>query len=113
MTWLPVVGYALSTKLAVATPLPAAVNVSMLNLLDHDFPDRAGEPLARRGIRRFQLGTLLHDAFEPSLPRHGASVDRQRIEEEGPSSRDATPALRLTLHECDLHGVRPDNGCGR
>ena len=26
---------------------------------------------------------------------------------------DAAPALRLTLHESDLHGISPDGGCGR
>jgi hypothetical protein len=29
------------------------------------------------------------------------------------ATRDAAPALRLTFHECDLHGVRPDSGRDR
>ncbi|MGY4503596.1 hypothetical protein ACVWYH_007553 [Bradyrhizobium sp. GM24.11] len=57
-----------------------------------------------RGLAAWIVVHLALGAFEPT---------DEVVEVRMRTARDATPALRLTLHEGDLHGIRPDSGRDR
>src|SRR3569832_1383264 len=70
----------------------------------NSMPVRSAERVIK--VRRLDPGVLAPLAFGAFEPPEEIVEVRMR------TSREAAPAFRLTLHECDLHGVRSDcDGC--